>query len=256
MYDLPVQQPAKPDYTALDLPSAPPERPYVLVNMVMSADGRATIEGNEHGLGSDTDRRLMRELRSNADVVVAGAGTLRSGGTSSRVGHDDLEALRAARGKPPNPLAAVLSRTGDLPLDRPFFTAQDFQATVYLSEQAPEERRAAIARTGRTVVSVPPGDEAPAMLRHMRHELGAEVLLVEGGPSLNGDLFERGLVDEYFVTLGPLVVGGAGALTTVSGPRPPSLDSTTRLSLLSAAQNAETGEVYLRYRVAGRGAGG
>ena len=66
----------KPDYTALDLPPPPADRPYTLVNMVMSADGKVVIEGNEQGLGSATDRRLMRELRSNADVVVNGANTM------------------------------------------------------------------------------------------------------------------------------------------------------------------------------------
>ncbi|MCZ2108808.1 MAG: hypothetical protein LC118_04470 [Dehalococcoidia bacterium] len=62
----------KPDYTSLDLPEPPPERPYVLLNMVMSADGKVVIEGTEQGIGSRTDQRLMRELRVNADVVLNG----------------------------------------------------------------------------------------------------------------------------------------------------------------------------------------
>ena len=142
----------KPDYTALDLPEAPHDRPYVIANTVMSADGKSVIEGTEQGIGSEVDQRLMRELRVNADVVLNGAGTLRASGTSSRLGDEGLEAIRIARGKPRTPIAAVLSRTGDLPLERPFFTARDFPAVVYLSEQAPEERRAAIAATGRPVV--------------------------------------------------------------------------------------------------------
>lgn len=239
----------KPDYTALDLPEAPHDRPYVIANTVMSADGKSVIEGTEQGIGSEVDQRLMRELRVNADVVLNGAGTLRASGTSSRLGDEALEAIRIAQGKPRTPVAAVLSRSGDLPLERPFFTADDFPAVVYLSEQAPEERRAAIAATGRPVVTLPDGSEFPEMLRHMRHDLGADVLLVEGGPTVYAELYARDAIDEAFVTLGPVVVGGADTLTAVAGERAFTRDEAKRLALLSAHPNPETDEVYLRYRV-------
>ena len=249
----------KPDYTALSLPPAPRDRPYVLVNMVMSADGKAVIEDTERGLGSDVDRRLMRELRAAADVVLTGAGTLRASGTTSRVHNADLMALRTARGRPPNPVAAVRSRAGELPLDGEFFTARDFDAVVYLAQKAPADRRRAIEGTGRTVVvldDLDGEDATAAMFRHMRTTLRAEVVLVEGGPTLNADLFGRGLVDEYFVTLGPVVVGGAETLTPVEGSHTPTLESVTRLTLLSAVRNTDTGELYLRYRTPAAGPGG
>ena len=37
---------AKPDYVALTFPSPPPGRPYVVVNMVMSADGKVVLGEN------------------------------------------------------------------------------------------------------------------------------------------------------------------------------------------------------------------
>lgn len=241
-------EPVKPDYTALELPPAPADRPYVLVNMVMSVDGKVTIEGTERGLGSEMDQRLMRELRVNADVVINGAGTLRASGTSSRIGDAALEELRLRRGKPRHPTAAVLSRSGDLPLDRAFFTARDFDAVLYLSEAAPEDRRTALIATGRPVFDLPAGREVESMLRHMRRELGAEVLLVEGGPTLNGELFDRGAVDEYFLTLGPVIVGGRRMLSAVESDRPLSREAVTRMDLVSAVPNPATGEVYLHYR--------
>lgn len=241
--------PGKPDYTALEPPSPPPDRPWVFANMVMSADGKSVIEGTERGIGSATDQRLMRELRVNADVVLNGAGTLRASGTSSRLGDAALEAIRRARGKPPTPVAAVLSASGELPLERAFFTARDFPAVVYLSERAPEERRAAIEGAGRPVVRLPAGGEVAAMLRHMRHALGAEALLVEGGPTVYAALYGLDAIDEAFVTLGPVVVGGAGTLTAVAGERAFTRASAPRLALVAAHANPETDEVYLRYRV-------
>ena len=241
--------PGKPDYAALALPPPPADRPYVLANMVMSADGKSVIEGTERGIGSATDQRLMRELRANADVVLNGAGTLRSSGTSSRLGDAALEAVRAARGKPPAPVAAVLSASGALPLERAFFAARDFPAIVYLSERAPEERRIAIEAAGRPVAVLPAGGEVAAMLRHMRRELGAETLLVEGGPTVYAALYALDAIDEAFVTLGPVIVGGAETLTAVAGTRAFTRAEAPRLALVSAHANPETDEVYLRYRV-------
>ena len=246
-------RPGKPDYVALTFPQPPTDRPYVIVNMVESIDGRATIEGTERGLGSPADQRLMRELRTHADVVLDGAGTLRASGTSSRLGDPALEVVRRTRGKSNAPIAAVLSASGDLPLDRTFFTARDFDAVVYLSQRAPETRRLAIEATGRPVVQLPAGEEIQGMLRHMRDELAASLLLVEGGPSINGALLEVDCVDEFFVTVGPVLVGGSDPRTIVHETRPRSLGTTKRLELLSAYTNPDNGEVYLRYRVGSTG---
>ena len=239
-----------PDYAALEFPEAPADRPYVIVNMVASVDGKTVIEGSERGLGSAADRRLLRELRVHADIVLTGAGTLRASGHSPRLNDDALEALRVTRGKPRLPIAATLSRSGDLPLDNRFFSGSDFEGVLYLSDGAPADRAAALAAAGRPVQRVPAGDEAPSMLAHMREALGCRLLLLEGGPTLNGEFFRRGLVDELFLTVGPLVVGGDGASSAVETPgHPATHEGARRLTLLSAHQNAETSELYLRYRV-------
>lgn len=239
----------KPDYTSLDLPGPPAGRPYVLINMVSSADGKVVIEGTEQGIGSKVDQRLMRELRVNADMVINGATTLRASGSSPRLGDEALEKLRIDRGLPRSPLGATISRSGDLPLDKIFFTAGDFDTVVFLSESAPVDRRAAIAATGRRVVDLPEGREIEEMLRVMREELSVRVLLVEGGPTLNAQLFEIGAVDELFLTLGPVVVGGKHTITTVEGEAHYTRETAPRLSLVSAVANDDTDEVYLRYRL-------
>ena len=245
----------EPDYTQLHIGPesgansgrAAPSRPYVITNMVSSADGKVVVEDTERGLGSATDQRLMRELRVHADVVLNGAGTLRTSGTSSRLNSARLTALRRERGKPDAPIAAVLSRSGDLPLERAFFSERDFAAVVYLSDEAPMERRTTLLATGRPVYSVPDAAAVPAMVRHMHAELGASVILAEGGPTILGQLFANDLVDEYFLTLSGVIVGG-GAPTPVEGPRVSTLASIVRFELVSAAVNTEESEVYLRYR--------
>lgn len=87
------------------------------------------------------------------------------------------------------------------------------------------------------------------MLHVMRGELKVGVLLVEGGPTLNRQLFDIDAVDEVFLTVGPVVVGGKETPTVVEGSGAYGRDALRRLQLVAAVPNEDTDEVYLRYRV-------
>ncbi|MDE2893025.1 MAG: dihydrofolate reductase family protein [Chloroflexota bacterium] len=245
---MPQLGPDEIDYTALNFPDPPRDRPLVAINMVMSADGRTVVDGTERGLGSKLDQRLMRELRVHFDVVLNGGATFRASGTSARLNDPGLERWRLDRGMTPSPIAAVLTRSGDLPPGRRFFTDDGFDAVIYLSSASPDDVRRELESRGRPVVVVPEGDEAAAALDHMQRELGASRVLVEGGAILNGELVSRGLVDEYFLTLAPRIAGGDSAHPAVQWPGVPTAAGIRQLSLVHA-KAAQTGELFLRYRV-------
>ena len=79
---------------------APADRPFVLLNMVASADGRAALEGRTRALGSDADTLLLTELRALADAVLIGVGTLRAEGYARLVAEPGRVARRVAAGRP------------------------------------------------------------------------------------------------------------------------------------------------------------
>ena len=58
------------------------QRPYVLLNMVSTADGRASIGGRSGPIGNRADRELFHALRASVDAVMAGAGTVRASATA------------------------------------------------------------------------------------------------------------------------------------------------------------------------------
>jgi riboflavin biosynthesis pyrimidine reductase len=112
LYPLPTRDlSARGIYEDLELPPperSDPSRPYVIINMVSSIDGKVAIEGKSSRIGSETDRRVMRTLRSKVDAVMVGAGTLRAEKLS--LGLDECSA-----GK--QPLAVVVTATGDVSLE-------------------------------------------------------------------------------------------------------------------------------------------
>ena len=238
----------KPDYTQLRLAPPKTDRPTILVNMVMSADGKTVIGQTERGLGSPTDQRLMREIRANADVILNGANTLRASGTSSSIDHKELKKLRDAQGKNSPPISAVLSRSGNLPLHRAFFQSSEFKAIVYLADTVRMDRKNRLQATGRKIHIVPSDNTILATIHHMRSELKANVLLVEGGPTINNEFFKRDLVDHYFLTLAPIIVGSHETISGIETRPSWAPNQVRRLTLVAAQPNAKTGEVYLHYQ--------
>jgi 2,5-diamino-6-(ribosylamino)-4(3H)-pyrimidinone 5'-phosphate reductase len=225
------------------LPEPPAGRPFVLLNMVTSIDGKAIVNGSVAGLGSDVDHRLMRALRAAVDAVMVGAGTFRADRVDTKVGAE-REPQRVARGLPAEPLGIVLSRSGDLPLDRRFFTGPGGNRLAIVGANITPARRAALA--ARAPLLVAP-DEAPDprwVMRQLRQEYGVRHLLVEGGPGLNGELFSADCVDELCWTLAPKLVGGGEDTTMVEGPALPDL---RRCTLVSAYLHED--EWFFRYRV-------
>jgi riboflavin biosynthesis pyrimidine reductase len=93
-----------------------PERAgrHIRANFVESADGAVTLGGRSGPLGGATDRALLRVLRTMADVVLVGAGTVRVEGYDSvEVGEEDV-AWRRRHGLGDQPALAVVSRTAPL----------------------------------------------------------------------------------------------------------------------------------------------
>jgi riboflavin biosynthesis pyrimidine reductase len=212
------------------------DRPFVYLNMVTSVDGRATLDGRSHALGSDTDTLLLTELRTLADAVLIGTGTLRAEGYGRLVGHPERVARRRAAGREPTPSAVLLSRTLDVPWDAPLFAAADQPVLVYTGSDAAPPAVAAPLDVIRLADPTP-----AAMLADLRAR-GVGTLLCEGGPTLNRALLEAGAVDELFVTLSPLLVGQRDAPRIVEGD---DLPAPLPLELRWILHHA--GELYLRY---------
>jgi riboflavin-specific deaminase-like protein len=239
-------------YSGMELPAPPADRPFVYLNMVTSVDGKATVDGSERGLGSADDKRMMQELRVHADAVMNGASTLRVSGSTPRVLDRALKQQRRDRGLSPQPLGVVVTRSGAVPLDVPFFTSSEFDAVVIVTDTTPSERVRAIRDTGRRVVAVPNRlDNGRDIVEVLQREFGVRRLLCEGGPTLNDALIRAGVVDELFITLAPWIVAGTGNLTAVEGLAF-ARETMPRLSLKAHLHDAATDELYLRYAVSYR----
>jgi riboflavin-specific deaminase-like protein len=216
---------------------APPDRPYLGINMVSSLDGKATLDWRTKGLSTEIDRRLFHHLRTQADAVMVGAGTAREERYGRITKNDELSAKRVAEGRAAEAVAVVVSGRLDLPPDLPLLNEPDQAVLIATGSEAE------LPGLGAHVEYARVRDDLPRLMAEL-HERGVRSVLSEGGPTLNSFLFAAGIVDELFLTLNPKVLGGAAALTIVAGRE---LVEPVELDLVSVAE-AER-ELYTRWRV-------
>lgn len=232
-------------YTGLALEElAPADRPYLVLNMVATTDGKATVDGRTREMSSDADRTLFHNLRTQVDAVLVGAATVRI----ERYGHmtktDELRDLRVSEGRAPEPLAVVVTARLDLPADLPLL--QDSRCHVVVCTSSDTELPDCPARVEYLRPDAPSGQrfQLRPLLERLRAEHDVRAVLCEGGPLLNAQLLREDLVDELFLSVSPMLVGGADAPTIVTGE---ALEEPARLSLVGALEHE--GELFLRYRV-------
>ena len=220
---------------------APTDRPYTLVNFVASADGHAAFRGRSRWLSDDADREMFHGLREHVDAVIAGTGTLRSERYGRMVRDSERRRRRAASGLNPEPLAVVVSRSGDVPTDIPLFSDPGSRVVVF----TPETLETSTLAAQPEVVRVDPGElTLTTVMRRLRSSYDVRSLLCEGGPTLFGALLQEDLVDELFVSLAPKVTGGGNAPAISAGPE---LAELCALSIVWALELE--GTLYLRYAV-------
>jgi riboflavin biosynthesis pyrimidine reductase len=215
---------------------APAERPFVYVNMISTADGRAARDGRTRALGGEADLEMLLELRVLSDAVLLGTGTLRAEGYDRLVRSPVRRERRVAAGLAEDPLAVVLSRRFDIPWEAGLFQAADQPVLVYAGvDGSPPDVPAAVE-------TVRLADPQPrAMLADLRAR-GVRALLCEGGPTLHGALLADRLVDELFLTLFPLATGDEDEPTIVAGGR---LAEAAELELLWVLRSGS--ELFVRY---------
>jgi 5-amino-6-(5-phosphoribosylamino)uracil reductase len=215
------------------------ERPHMTVVLAMSADGKIADVGRSPArFGSAQDKSHLETQIATADGVLFGAGTLRAYGTTLRVTNADLLRQRQERGQLSQPVQMVCSRSADLDGNYAFFRQPVPRWLVTTEAQAGRWDQPQFER----VLAVGDRDIDWVKALSELRRLGLERVVVTGGGELVASLWTIGAIDEMWLTVCPLVLGGRDAPTPVGGSG--LLEG--RLELLSV--EAIEGEVFLHYR--------
>ena len=228
---------------------SPPARPHTMLNMIATADGRASLDGRSGGLSDPADRALFHGLRSAVDAVLVGSGTVRTERYGRIVPDAARRAERARRGLREEPLACIVSSQLALEPDIPLLREPDARMVVLTPSNA--SLPAVPAQVDYVRVQRDGMLDLPAALDELARRFGVQTLLCEGGPHLARELLAGGMLDELFLSLAPLLTGGeqAGetALRILAGAP---LQPPVELELLSVDSSGS--HLFLRYGVSAR----
>lgn len=224
-----LPQPARALFGGDWVPLQPSGRPYTFSNFVLSRDGRISFnEPGQSGGGEVSgfnahDRWVMALLRSRADAVLVGDNTLRTSPdhrwTAEYIYPEDstlFDEVRASEGRMGHPIQVFLSLEGDLDPLSEVLQRADMAVIIATTTRGAERARGITAAGSFSVLAL--GDDEvdlPKLVRVLQRDHGVTNLLLEGGPRVYGGFLAAGLVDDEFLTLSPVVIGGG---TTT--PRP------------------------------------
>ena len=221
-------------------PGEDARRPWIVLNFAMSADGKlALADCTPVDISSPEDMIRVHRLRATCDAILVGVGTVIA---------DDPK-LHVSDKRVPDPPAltkVVLDASGRTPTTARFLVSPG-TAVVATVEPTAQRLTKTLGDRARVLACGPgPMVDLNILMDHLS-DMGVCRLMVEGGGETLWSFLSQGLVDEYSVYIGPLIIGGAGTPTAADGPGACDLGEIVRLELLSTERLGEG--LWIRYRV-------
>lgn len=249
-----------------------PERPYVIVSVIASADGRVALDRSRvlldaeaggvwrslHPAGADeliSQRREEIEARLHPQAILEGSGTFvtESAGPPAALPGTDLD--------PSTLLQPYLPGATDCR----WFVVVDGQGRVRWTHKGDAEMRLLVLVTETTpadYLAYLRREQIPYLvagrgrvdlalaLRRLKTLLGVTCVVSQAGGGLNGALLRAGLVDEFHVVLLPTLIGGRETPAVFDGP-PLGIGELPTSLRLANVQSSADGAVWLHYAVGG-----
>ncbi|WP_292727248.1 2,5-diamino-6-(ribosylamino)-4(3H)-pyrimidinone 5'-phosphate reductase [Methanoculleus sp.] len=192
-------------------------RPFVFVNIAMSADGKiSTRERRQVRISGNEDYSRVDRIKAESDAIMVGIGTVLADNPSLTVKSPELRAGRRAAGEDENPIRVVVDSRGRIPLDADILQKGSGKRVVAVSREALPGTVETLRQHATVVLA---GDETVdlGILLEELYRQGVRRLMVEGGGTLIWALFAQGLVDELQTFVGNIVIGGKDAPTPADG---------------------------------------
>jgi 2,5-diamino-6-(ribosylamino)-4(3H)-pyrimidinone 5'-phosphate reductase len=193
-------------------------RPKILVNVAMSADGKLdNVSRKGISISSIANKARVDRLRAGMDAVLIGGRTLLDEDPKLTVSSLALRTERKAAGLEENPAKVGIVSVADLKPAGNFMTSGPARRLIYTTRRTSLEQIARLENAGAQVFVL--GDQRVDVSAAMASLYGQGIrkLLVEGGGTLIAEFFRLDLVDELMLYISPQIIAGASAPTLADG---------------------------------------
>ena len=175
------------------------ERPYVVINCAMSADGKiASPSGKQLRISCDEDIKRMYELRNECDAVLVGVNTVLSDDPKLTVKEKHVD-------NPKQPIRIVLDTKCKTPIGS--LVVNNVSKTIIVTGKKCNKKYGSNVE----IVVCEKDDDGLIHLEKLLgilYNKGIKKLMVEGGGTVIWNFLKKGFVDDFYVYVAPMVIGG------------------------------------------------
>jgi 2,5-diamino-6-(ribosylamino)-4(3H)-pyrimidinone 5'-phosphate reductase len=224
-------------------------RPYTIVNVAMSADGKLdTVSRKGTTISSMADKTRVDRLRASMDAIVVGGKTLLNEDPKLTVKSPTFRLERKASGMDENPTKVGIVSVANLNPDGNFMTAGSARRLIYTTRRTTPEQVGVLENAGAQVFVIGERRVDLAAVAESLYSQDIRKIMVEGGGTIIAEFFRLDLVDELTLYIAPQIFGGATAPTLADGPGF-SAGQTRLLRLEAVDEFDEQGGVFLHYLI-------
>lgn len=211
----------------------------------MTVDGKvSTAKLTPSGFTSDMDKHRLLEIRALGDALMVGLKTAEVDRMSMGLPDESLRRARIQRGQSEYPIRVLISNSGNISPRLQVFKHQFSPILIYSTTRMQPSIQAELREKAALHLAAGDHVELDGLLFDLHETRGIRTLVCEGGPRLARSLAELDLIDEFFLTVAPLLAGGRTAPGVLGAPGP-FLPSSRGFRLES--MKVEAGECYLHY---------
>ena len=219
-------------------------RPYVTLVSEVTVDGKLTVtKGASSKLlmqfMSHEAEVMLHQIRADLDAIMVGANTIRIDNSFLTVRH--------VPGK--NPVRVIPSSRGDIPPDANVLS-DDAPTIIAVSEKADIKLCEELAGKGADIeVCGKETVDLKKLMQILYNKYNIKTLMLEGGSTLNGHMFQEELIDEVILIHLPFIAGGEDTPSLVTGLHPRDVSELLQLTL---AENFLAGDnLITKWKVKG-----
>ena len=182
--------------------------PKIILSAAISIDGKIATRSGDSKLSSKRDLTRLHKLRSQVDAIIIGKNTVNK--------DDPLLTVRYSKGK--NPIRIILDSHGTISNKSKILqTSNKVKTIIVVTKKITKKNLQKLKKFSVEIMIVGENQVNIKSLIKILSKRKIKTILLEGGGTINWEFIKNNLVDEFFITITPFILGGKDAITLVQG---------------------------------------
>ena len=182
--------------------------PKIILSAAISIDGKIATRSGDSKLSSKKDLTRLHKLRSQVDAILIGKNTVNK--------DDPLLTVRYSKGR--NPIRIILDSRGTISNKSKILqTSNKVRTIIVVSKKITKKNLQKLKKFSVEIMIIGENQVNIKSLIKILSKRKIKTILLEGGGTINWEFIKNNLVDEFFITITPFILGGKDAITLVQG---------------------------------------